>query len=201
MYEPFLANNSRQVVNNGGPAGVEKLPGNIAAFFTECGGCVFNNGSYKTHSKKSSDDWISLIGEYYTDYKNRILPFGFDWMGRQYAVDTTSDHNLLMFDPSTGEVFELPQSIEAFHNSELVNDRDSILSEDSFNDAINILNVKFLSYESCLGYKVPLFLGGKDDLNNYEVADLEVYWSIQGQIFSQVKDLPPGTKINSIKFE
>lgn len=33
-----------------------------------------------------------------------------------------------------------------------------------------------------VGYKVPLFPGGKDTLDNLEVIDLEVYWSVSGQL-------------------
>lgn len=39
-----------------------------------------------------------------------------------------------------------------------------------------------LDVTQCAGYKVPLFLGGKDVLENLEVIDLEVYWSLSGQL-------------------
>ena len=42
------------------------------------------------------------------------------------------------------------------------------------------------SYKNCVGYKVPLFLGGKDAISNYEETDMEVYWSISAQIISQI---------------
>ena len=34
----------------------------------------------------------------------------------------------------------------------------------------------------CVGYKVPLFLGGADDIGDLELADLDVYWTITGQL-------------------
>ncbi|WP_434798222.1 T6SS immunity protein Tdi1 domain-containing protein [Terrisporobacter vanillatitrophus] len=36
-----------------------------------------------------------------------------------------------------------------------------------------------------MGYKVPLFLGGEDDISNLEEIDMEVYWSVTGQLNSQ----------------
>jgi hypothetical protein len=35
-----------------------------------------------------------------------------------------------------------------------------------------------LKYDQCVGYKVPLFLNGQDELENLEVSDMEVYWEI-----------------------
>jgi hypothetical protein len=51
----------------------------------------------------------------------------------------------------------------------------------------------------CLCFKVPPMLGGTIDLDNVEVFSLEVALSINGQIVRQVKDLPPGTKINAVR--
>jgi hypothetical protein len=120
---------------------------------------------------------------------------------RQFAADVNRTDFILMFDPSTAEALELQQNIASFHNEELVNDRESYLTQSSFDKLLGVLRIEELPFNKCLGYKVPLFLGGKDKLDNYELSDLEVYWDFQSQIYHQIKDLPPGTKINSIKLE
>lgn len=51
------------------------------------------------------------------------------------------------------------------------------------------------------GNKHPLVLGGADTLENIETANVVVHLSLLGQIHKQVKDLPPGTPINSFKVE
>jgi Domain of unknown function (DUF1851) len=51
----------------------------------------------------------------------------------------------------------------------------------------------------CTGYKVPLFLGGKDPAENLEVIDLEVYWSLSGQLRQGTQTLPPGTSIGQVR--
>lgn len=58
-----------------------------------------------------------------------------------------------------------------------------------------------LDQGQCYSYKKPLVLGGQDDIDNIEVTDVAVHVSIMGQIHKQVKDLPPGTKINNIRTE
>ncbi|MGW6275929.1 hypothetical protein [Kribbella sp. NPDC055071] len=45
---------------------------------------------------------------------------------------------------------------------------------------------------------MPLFLGGQDVTENLEVCDLDVYWSMRGQLRLAVRDLPPGTSVNEV---
>lgn len=52
--------------------------------------------------------------------------------------------------------------------------------------------------DQCLSQKVPSFLGGPSDLENWEVCDVLVHFSVAGQLHRQTKDLPPGTRIGRI---
>lgn len=60
---------------------------------------------------------------------------------------------------------------------------------------------KTLKPNNVYSHKQPLVLGGSDDADNVEVADVAVHVSIHGQIHRQVKDLPDGATIDSIKIE
>ena len=53
----------------------------------------------------------------------------------------------------------------------------------------------------CYSYKVPPFLGGKTEPNNMELTDICIHFAFLGEVYHQVKDLPPGTKIRSIRLE
>jgi hypothetical protein len=48
-------------------------------------------------------------------------------------------------------------------------------------------------------FKNPPVLGGEYEVDNFEPMDIEVHFSIFGQIHRQVKDLPPGTPITGMK--
>ncbi|MCA9037006.1 MAG: DUF1851 domain-containing protein [Planctomycetaceae bacterium] len=48
-------------------------------------------------------------------------------------------------------------------------------------------------------HKQLLVLGGDDDIENVEVADVSVHISIHGQVHRQVKDLPDGAQISEIR--
>jgi len=53
----------------------------------------------------------------------------------------------------------------------------------------------------CYSCKTPLSLGGQLEADNFERTDLQVHYSILGQLHRQTKHLPPGTKIGNIKIE
>jgi hypothetical protein len=58
-----------------------------------------------------------------------------------------------------------------------------------------------LAAGECYSCRTPLSLGGQLEPDNFERTDLEVHYSILGQLHRQTRDLPHGTKIDSIKIE
>lgn len=58
-----------------------------------------------------------------------------------------------------------------------------------------------LTAGECYSCEIPLSLGGQLDADNFERTDLQTHYSVLGQLHQQTRHLPPGTKINSIKFE
>jgi hypothetical protein len=58
-----------------------------------------------------------------------------------------------------------------------------------------------LAAGDCYGCKTPLSLGGQLEADNFERTDLQVHFSILGQLHRQTKHLRPGAKINKVKIE
>jgi hypothetical protein len=58
-----------------------------------------------------------------------------------------------------------------------------------------------LSAGQCYSCKKPLSLGGQLESDNFERTDLQVHYSILGQLHQQTRHLPLGTKIDSVKIE
>lgn len=50
----------------------------------------------------------------------------------------------------------------------------------------------------CAGYKVPLFLGGSDSVDNLDLQDLAVYVSLSGQMYTQSRKYPLSTNIRGV---
>jgi hypothetical protein len=56
-----------------------------------------------------------------------------------------------------------------------------------------------LGFNECVGYRTPLFLGGSDDVANLEISDIDVYWTIMGQLRLKALNLPAWTAITSVR--
>ena len=55
-----------------------------------------------------------------------------------------------------------------------------------------------LNASQCYGFKIPPILGGKYEVENVEPTDLSVHYSFLGDIYTQTKDLPDGTRIKTV---
>ncbi|MCC7000381.1 MAG: DUF1851 domain-containing protein [Deltaproteobacteria bacterium] len=177
--------------------------GGLREFARSYGGASFGGGVYRTHSALEMEKWTALVGEAFPEQRDHIVCFAFDWMGRQYAIDSSrrvgGTPGVLLFDPATVKSFEVPATLETLHEEELADHGVEDLAVPFFQEWI-ASGGSAPRHDQCVGYKKPLFLGGDDDVTNLEITDMEVYWAISTQIWEQVKGLPPGTKIGSVSF-
>jgi len=167
-------------------------------------GCTFENGLYRVHDSASGRAAHEAFRDGFPRYVGRALPFGFDWLGRQFALDQERIQDgeplVLMLDPGTGETLEIPATFVDFHDGELVDYPDAALAKPFF-EAWSVQNhsdLLPLAFTQCVGYRVPLFLGGRDVVSNLEVTDLDVYWSLCGQLRGQTARMPMGTPIKHV---
>ena len=167
--------------------------------FDNFSGCTIYYGLFRFHSFGSSFYWTEIVTEYFKNYKNKLYCFGFDWVGRNYAKDLLND-TIYLIDSAIGKVLTLENvPIDMFLNEDLVEYRNETLNTEYFNKLISKDNP--LMFQKCMGFKTPLFLGGKDEINNYELIDMEVYWEIDYQLYCKVNNLPEDTLINKIKLK
>jgi hypothetical protein len=178
--------------------------GGFVDFVETYGGKSFNNGLYRVHSGPAMERWTAIVTAAFPKYKERAFCFSYDWLGRHFALDFTrleADQLLiLMFEPGTGQALELPVSFDNFHNAELVEFQNEALAVDFHKSWLSSTGIAPKSSE-CIGYKVPLFLGGKDVIENLELSDMEVYWSLCGQMLNKTRNLPDGTPIGGIRMD
>jgi Domain of unknown function (DUF1851) len=178
-----------------GVAGYMQLAGGFA-------GCSFENGIYRLHDEATGPRAVSWIADSFPQFAARACPFGYDWLGRQFAVGSArlegGEPLVLLLEPGTGEVLEIPYSFADFHEH-LDELREPALAG-SFPASWARANAELLplGISQCVGYKVPLFLGGKDSLENLEVIELEVYWLLSGQLRQGTRFLPPGSSIGHV---
>ncbi|MHA6912633.1 T6SS immunity protein Tdi1 domain-containing protein [Ralstonia pseudosolanacearum] len=173
----------------------------LSDFLSRFGGSSFNNGLYRTLEVSNVRTWNAVIASAYSEFNGSINCFGFDWLGRIFALDSQRLVNnrpgVVMFEPGTGEALEIPCNLESFHEDELINYGDAALAGDFYLQWLNS-GGGHPSYAQCVGYRRPLFLGGTDSIDNLELTDLDVYWTISAQLISKLRGLPPGTRVDVI---
>lgn len=174
-----------------GLSNVQRIASGFKELLSSYQGCSFGEGMYRLHNYNNIDKWNKVVLEAFPEYKDRIQCFGYDWLGRQFALDKSrvieGEAQILMFEPGTGEVLEIPCNFMQFHNEEITNYHDACLASEFFSDWMRINKTK-LAEQECAGYKVLLFLGGADAVENLEKSDLGVYWSICAQLINKTKD-------------
>jgi hypothetical protein len=170
-------------------------------FILHNSGLSFNQGLYRIHEMDQMEMWTENVVIAFPGLSGKIICFGYDWLGRHFAVDRGRIQRypcrILMLDPETGEALENPVSFQEFHQKELVDCTNDTLAEK--------LHALWLesgggvpAMSECVGFRLPLCLGGQDTVQNLELTDMDVYWYLCAQIVAQTRDLPAGTIIRRI---
>jgi hypothetical protein len=163
-------------------------------------GRTFDDGLYRLHDADGGPRALALVEAAFPELAGRVCPFGSDWYGRQVAVDAgrveAGQPLLIILDVADGEAVEVPYPFAAFHDEILVQHPDEILARDRFRrwSAANPAALP-LRPDQCVAPRVPYFLGGSDALEDLELIDLEVHWSLCGQLRLGTRGLADGTPI------
>lgn len=190
MFEAFRAQYTPSSLSDDRAAfiadAVSTVPG-YREFMTEYAGATFGRGLYRVHSASTGGSGQRCAEEAFPEFVGRIVVVSFDWLGRQFALDLgrieRDEPQVLLLEPGTGEALEIPVSFSMLHDEELVDYADAALATDFFAEWSGHAPESLpLSTAQCAGYRVPLFLGGEDGIENLEVSDFDVYWTLMGQL-------------------
>lgn len=168
-----------------GPPDAGSPPAGARGVLGAHAGTTLGSGLYRLHTKASAAAADDLVKAAYPDFAGRIACFGMDWLGRQFSLDATrgasEDPEVLLFDIGAGEALEIPAPLSEFHDVELCKYTDAVLAAEFFERWFRS-QPEPVRFDQCVGYNIPLFLGGADELSNLELTDLDVYWSLTGQL-------------------
>ncbi|WP_395403751.1 T6SS immunity protein Tdi1 domain-containing protein [Arthrobacter sp. UC242_113] len=104
---------------------------------------------------------------------------------------------VIMLEPGTGEALEVPVAFSEFHTQGLEDFFDACLAPDFFAEWM-ATGRRDVQFSECIGYKVPLFLGGEDCVLNLESSDIEIYWSLMGDLRLATRHLAPGASVSGM---
>jgi len=153
-------------------------------FLNAIEGKTFLNGMLRIFNSSEKSKWRATVEEAFPAYKGRADVFAYDWFGRIFANDP-SRNMVLIFEPGTGDVFDVDADIVDFFETEIPKYPEDALLSSFFEEWFNSNEQYILAHNECVGYKVPLFLNGDDKVENLEVSDMEVYWVIMGQLLNK----------------
>jgi hypothetical protein len=197
----FEAAFTPDVVPSGSVIASELSEQYLGTLLAKWGGTSFNGGIYRLLRSDDMRDWVRIAEGAFPSFRDRLVPFGIDWLGRLFALDVGRTvaglPAVTLLEPGTGEALEIPCTAESFHESELIEYREESLAA-SFYEAWLKAGGPRPGPTECVAYRQPLFLGGSDTVENLELVNLHVYWGIAEQLIRKVRGLPLGTVIETI---
>src|SRR5689334_5767302 len=94
--------------------------------------------AYRLHRPEDVARFTALAARAFPEFADRIECFGSDWLGRQFATDqgrlVGGVPQVLMLEPGTGEVLEIPVDRAAFHEVELLQEPDAVAAVSFFEE-------------------------------------------------------------------
>ena len=176
----------------------------LEGFMRSFGGASFGGSLYRIPRPEELRRWNERIALAFPEWSRTICCFAYDWLGRAFALDTQLEAegraSVRMFDPGAGDHYWVDANLETLHERNFAENGDEMLEADYFRQWL-ATGGGTPAADACIGYRIPLFLNGEDDVQNLEMNDLDVYWEVMGQLITQTRDMPPGTRIRSIRIE
>jgi len=156
----------------------------------QLGGRSFGKGLFKVFRQEDLKYWTDNMLEVFPGLRNKFSLFGFDWLGRCFAVDedpqSSNNGNVIMLVVDDINVYEIPCSAEQMLN-ELFSQNPEALLEVTLYDEWLQKNPPVV-YEDCAGPQVPSFLNGSFELSNMARINMDVYWSVTAYYINHVWD-------------
>jgi hypothetical protein len=157
----------------------------ISAFLKQFGGMLLYNGAYGIYSLSAAVHTSYVCLDYFDSFRGYTIIIGRDWLGSLFAVDFSRIQygrpTVLVFDINTVETRSSGMDIEQFHETLVIDDPDMCFDLTLY-QAWQHDHPPLTAINQIVGYTIPLALGGSDDFSNMALTDLDVYWSLTGDI-------------------
>jgi hypothetical protein len=153
--------------------------GTLTLFRRKYNGMSLGDGIFRVFRDDDIEKWRQIITEAYPELVFCFEPFAYDWLGRCFAIDLRNGtrDNVFLIEIGTADVLEIPLRFIDFIENEIPLNHEACLAT-SFFGKWKKGNPNDLQHDKCAGYKIPLFLGGSDTIDNLELSDMEVYWYV-----------------------
>lgn len=132
MFPKFRQSFSPDAGRKPDPVSIDTGVPSLNELLSSFSGVSFNHGLYRIVRAQDLAAWSSRIVVGFPAFAGRITCFGYDWLGRTFAIDTKravdGEPGVVMFEPGTGEALQIPANIRTFHETELDEYQDAALA-------------------------------------------------------------------------
>ncbi|MDR1441183.1 MAG: DUF1851 domain-containing protein [Bifidobacteriaceae bacterium] len=167
--------------------------------FADAGYCgrSFNQGVLRFHDSTTGPNYRGLCFDAFPELSaidRRADVLAFDWNGKQYLTAKVRGQKqvmILVADLGTGSVEPL-SDVSTFAGVLKEPNMAEYFSGDLYDEWRNAVErpEAQLAFTDCVEYTMPLYLGGLDSIENLQLIDLDVSWTIGAQIRSQTPKPP-----------
>ena len=152
---------------------------------------TYNDGIYTIVSREEAEKLLPLVESVFPHIKGQIDIIAVDWMARVFAVDASAKDasglsTVSCYDLAAPSSFFTDSNFDEFHEQVAVDQQYALFNINQYEDWIKG-NAPPSDGVSCVGYKIPLFLGGEDALENQELSDRSVYLHILAEMHRSMK--------------
>ncbi|MFI6642493.1 T6SS immunity protein Tdi1 domain-containing protein [Streptomyces sp. NPDC050504] len=176
------------------------VPAPLIGLFAKAAGRTLANGFLRFHTPGSAHTSYAACARMIEGIEGRYYPFAFDWTGRELLFDVRDPESrpryVIAVDPAEGEYLRTRLTLEEFFGAVADEDEDALAFP--YFQEWRRANPEAgpLGFDQVVGYKVPLSLGGPDEVGNMELTDRRVYFELCTQLALQIRDLPEGTPVS-----
>ena len=145
--------------------------------------------------EQQGKDWAKLLSDWAWLLPNDLTV----WMVNRFGdiVLVLDDGTVHFLDVGAGTLKQIAETREDFCVRVDADDNAGIWFLISLVDECAEAGMS-LSVDQCYTFKLAPVFGGQYSIENIEVGDLEVNYSLLGQTHDQIKDLPDGATVNLV---
>ena len=151
-------------------------------------GHSYAQGLLRFHDRAASELAAGLVADAFGIERHEVAWFAIDWLGRQFGSVTPEGfdgvgHQVVVADVGANQMARF----EAW--GDFVNEVASgAIVEKLNNNGLTVFlsanSLTQIPYDHCAGFIHPPFLGGEFSTDNLELSDIDVYWTLLGQLTS-----------------
>lgn len=149
-------------------------------FLRQFGGRSFGNGLFNVFPPEAIAEWTQTVRDAFPWIESSFQIFGYDWLGRirALAYSPKGIEVVLTFDVGADTVDWIPADFAAWLEREVPDRTNRCLNDKLYRKWVRKTLQPIENTTDCISLKFPLDYSGKMELENMELSDMDVYWTV-----------------------